>query len=107
VKRPPPLSEAAWQAQVLDLATICGWHVLHVRPGRTVHGYRVPVTGDLGRGWPDVLLARERIVIAELKSASGQLTPDQARVHDLLRAAGVAVFVWTPDDLDAVMEVLR
>jgi hypothetical protein len=70
----------------------------------------VPVSGPLGEGFPDLILVRERdrrLVLVELKSDTGRLTPAQVRVHACLRAAGVTVVVWRPRDWDDVVEALR
>jgi hypothetical protein len=52
------------------------------------------------RGFPDLVLARERrLIFAELKSARGRLTPEQARWLEVL--SGVEIVtpeVWYPTD---------
>lgn len=103
----PALSEAAWQQQVTDLADWKGWAWLHLRPGRTVTGWRTPISGPLGAGWPDLLLARrERLVALELKSARGRVTAEQAAVLAALAAAGAETLVARPADWGRVQEVL-
>lgn len=100
--------EAALQAHVIEMAEQwLGWRVLHIRPGRTKHGWRTPVSGMLGKGWPDLLLAkRGRIVAAELKGANGTLEPEQRDVLDWLRLAGVETHVWRPADWPAIVACL-
>ena len=93
-------------AQVVQAAELFGWQHVHFRPARTERGWRTPVSGPLGKGWPDLELKRERTVYAELKSQDGRLTPEQRAVHDVLRAAGDEVYVWRPSDLPEVLEVL-
>ena len=103
----PPILERDFQQQVTDLAEICGWSWAHFRPARTLHGWTTPVSGPLGKGWPDlVLLRRERIVFAELKRDKGKVDAHQAWVLELLGAAAEA-YVWRPSDLTAIAEVLR
>lgn len=101
------ITEAEWQRQVTDLAGIYGWSWAHFRPARTKHGWKVPVSGPLGAGWPDLVLVKhDRIIFAELKrSARDQLRPDQVAVHDLVRGA-VEVYVWRPEDLSVVVDLL-
>lgn len=97
------ISEADWQAQVIDLARIHGWIVAHFRPARTVDGWRTPVSAD-GKGFPDLVLARRpRVIFAELKSETGKVTAEQMLwLKELPNAC-----VWRPSDLDLVAEVLR
>lgn len=102
------ITEAEFQQQVCDLATLLGWSWGHFRPAKTARGWRVPVSGPLGKGWPDlVMVRRDRLVFAELKR-SAKLAPssDQTFVLGLLGAA-VETYVWTPDGIDAVADVLR
>jgi hypothetical protein len=53
-----------------------------------------------------LVLWRERLIFAELKAADGRLTALQRLVITGLRQAGQRVFVWRPEDLDEVREVL-
>jgi VRR-NUC domain len=105
-----PLSERAWQEQVTQLAGMFDWGWVHFRAARTVHGWKTPIAGPLGEGWPDLVLVRERdqrLLLVELKSDKGVLNPAQIRVHACLRAAGLDVRVWRPRDWTAVVETLR
>lgn len=106
----PPISEVDFMTQVTDLAEILGWTWVHWRPARTVHGWRTPVSGPLGKGWPDLFLARvrdQRVLLVECKRDGGRLTADQQIVEDLLRDCGLTVCVWMPRDWDTIVEVLR
>lgn len=102
----PTITEAQWQATVVELAQLHGWSVVHHRPARTDQGWRTAVSYD-GAGWPDLILLRDRLVVAELKSARGRLTPDQQAWIALLTDAGVETYVWRPDQFDDVAKVLR
>ena len=100
------MTEAQLQQAVMDLAAIRGWEQLHLRPAQTAKGWRVPVQGSMGKGWPDLTLVRgSRIIFVELKGAKGTLTPDQLWVLDRLRLAA-EVYVWKPEDWDTIVEVL-
>jgi hypothetical protein len=91
------MSEAELLAAILDLARLYAWRIAHFRPARTSHGWRTPMTGDVG--WPDLLMCRgDRIVAAELKSDRGIVTQDQANWLSALRAGGVETYVWRPAD---------
>jgi hypothetical protein len=92
----PSTTETELQDAVIELAHLFGWRVAHFRSARTAHGWTTPVSGD-GKGFPDLVLVRERIVFAELKSARGTLTVEQ---QDWLHALGIAeveCHVWRPE----------
>lgn len=103
------LSEAQFQKQVEELAKIYHWHWMHIRPGLNQRGsWRTPISGDLGAGWPDLVLVRgDRMVFAECKSEKGKLTGAQVMVLNALEATGHEVFCWRPSDFDSIAEVLR
>lgn len=103
----PPITEADWQQQVIDLAHVLGWKHLHVR--RTIGKGNKWVTATNLKGWPDLFLWHERqqrVIAAELKSEAGTTTPEQVDVLESLTAAGVPCFVWRPSDLEAVRDLL-
>ncbi len=104
-----PLTEAEWQAQVVELAHILGWEVLHVRRsiGRRNGKAGWQTTTSIA-GWPDLLMWRgPRLIAAELKSETGKATREQLRVLAGLRAAGVETFLWHPSDLPEIADALR
>lgn len=108
----PPMLEADLQRAVTDLAAVLGWQWAHFRPAQTSKGWRTPVSGPLGKGWPDLVLFRprdRRFLAVELKRTGGKTTPDQDAALDVLRGCGVESYIWRPDDLDSgrVLEVLR
>lgn len=102
--------EDEWQDTVLELAAATGWLVAHFRPARAkaddgADRWITPVAAD-GKGFPDLVLVRDRVVFAELKSSRGQLRPEQRVWLDRLRDAGAEAYVWRPDDFDQVAQVL-
>jgi len=99
------LSEKEWQKQIIELAGLLGWVVAHFRPAQTKSGWVTPVAAD-GKGFPDLVLVRDRIVFAELKAQKGKLSADQSNWIEWLRDADVEVYVWRPDDIDEVIETL-
>ena len=114
------LRESDFAAQVKDIANIYGYEYAHFRPALTKHGWRTPVAGTLGHGWPDYVFVREhdrRLIFAELKAGKRTPSIEQERVMNVLRsletgirpvnAARVEVFVWWPDDIDRIAEILR
>jgi len=101
----PSLSEAGFQALVVQLAETCGWRVMHVRRSR-VRGGKVATSTSID-GWPDLtIFGHGRLIFAELKSERGQLAAEQRRVLDELRRAGQDVRVWRPGDWIEVEETL-
>lgn len=99
-------TEAGFTAAVLDLAKLHGWRSAHFRPAMTAHGWRTPVQGD-GKGFPDLVLVRgPRIIFAELKAAKGRLSDEQEAWLADLRGTPAEVYVWRPDDWDAIVQIL-
>lgn len=96
------LSEADFQQRVIDLARGLGWAVGHLRRVRVQRAdgstyFETPVAAD-GAGLPDLLLVRDRLVWAELKSDDPrrQLDPPQEAWRDRFRRAGVEWHLWRP-----------
>ena len=61
------------------------------------------------RGWPDLIVLetmRGRPVAIEMKTATGIVSPPQARIHDSMRAAGWVVLVGTADNVIPELEEL-
>lgn len=101
----PPISEAVWQQQVIDLAHACGFKVNHVR--RSIGKGRKWTTATSVVGWPDLTLYRPgRLIFAELKSENGVVADEQKRVLADLAAAGAETYVWRPSDLDDIAALL-
>ena len=88
----PWTPEHEWRERVVGLAQAAGW--------------RVAQAGDARGGFPCLVLVRERVVLAEVKSAHGRLTGTQAGWRDALRAAGAEWHLWRPADIEVVLAVL-
>jgi hypothetical protein len=102
-----PLSEKDFLHQVTDLANIRGWHWVHIRSGMTRDSWRTPISGPLGKGFPDLLLCRrERILFLELKREGAKPTPEQIEVLGILGGAAETMLVW-PNDWDLIESVLK
>lgn len=108
------MREEDFLTQIIDLAHIYHWKVAHFRPAMTKHGWRTAVSAD-GAGFPDcVLLRGDRLIFAEIKSEKGQLTPAQNEWLDALAEVGgatnfqeIQTYVWRPDMLEEIAEILR
>ena len=101
-----PIRERDWQRTVTDYAELMGFSWAHFRAARTKHGWRTPVEGPLGRGFPDLVLTRERVVFVELKGSRGKPSAIQVAVHASLRQAGAEIYCWGPDDWPEVEATL-
>lgn len=96
------MTEAQFQAAVVDLAQYRGWRVMHIHDSRR----------GIGAGYPDLTLLHKstgRLLFAELKSARGHLSPDQKQWIADLRRGGHLVHVWRPADFvaRAIQDALR
>lgn len=90
------ISEADWQEQVIHLATLGQW--------RHFHPYNMRRSDP---GWPDLVLVRPpEILFVELKAQRGRLSQAQKEWIALLEACGLAVHVWRPSDIEAVVRCL-
>jgi VRR-NUC domain len=87
--------EKAFLARVQALAGSLGWLTYHTHDSR-----KSPP------GFPDLVLVRDRVVFAELKTDAGRLTDEQQEWLDRLGAAGAEVYVWRPRDWRQVRAVL-
>lgn len=100
--------ERDWQRQVCDAAELFGWRWAHFRPAQRANGHwMTPVSGPLGVGFPDLVLARDRVIFAELKAEAAQLSPPQRAVRESLLRAGAEYYLWRPSDLPAVLDILK
>lgn len=93
-------SEAAWQKQIVAVATRLSWW--HHHPKLSQYS---------SRGVPDLFLLHEgqrRAMWAELKDDHKHLSEFQVEVIERMRACGLEVHVWRPSfTLEAVVEVLQ
>ncbi len=89
------IAERDFLAWVIETARWCGWRAYH--PWLSVRSEP---------GFPDLLLAKpgEPLLLWELKSEQGRLTPAQQRWLDLLqRVPGIEVAVWRPSQRDQMV----
>jgi hypothetical protein len=92
----PRMTEAMLLAHVLRRLKALGWAAYHTHDSRRSQA-----------GYPDIAAVRgSRLLYAELKSRTGVLTVEQRLWLDALWSAGAECYVWRPDDLDWIDEVL-
>lgn len=91
------VSEAQFQSALIEMAHVLGWKCVHFRPALNGSGnWRTPVAAD-GGGWVDLVLVRDRVIFAELKSVRGKMSPEQVAWKDSLEAAGAEYYLWRID----------
>lgn len=96
------MTEADFLSAVIRAARDRGWMVYHPRPAQTSKGWRTAGQGDAA-GFPDLVLARDgRVIVAELKTETGRLTPAQ---ESWLRASGGEL--WRPSSWDRIVDALN
>ena len=101
------LSESSFQSVVIEIARWHGWKVFHPMPAMNARGrWATHQIGD--PGFPDLTLVHPThgLLFAELKSLTGRLSAAQIAWINTLRAAGCAVVVWRPSDLETIKLVL-
>lgn len=91
-------SEAAFQAQVKDLATLFRWDVYHTHRSQYSEA-----------GFPDLICVRDGVMLAlELKTETGRVTPEQeVWIAALDKVPGVTATVARPSDFDELKELFR
>ena len=93
------LSEQDFMQQIIDLAHLYHWLVYHTHDSRRS-----------APGYPDLAFCHpvhHQYFLAELKSATGRLSPAQQSWIDALQRAGIEVHVWRPSDFNAIVARLE
>ena len=90
------VSEAEFQAAVVQLAKTLGWHWHHAHDSRRTEA-----------GFPDLVLVRQgELLFVELKTDRGRLSRAQAEWRDVLQSCGAAWHLWRPSDWDDIARTL-
>jgi hypothetical protein len=92
----PKISERDFRHQVIDLCKLLGWK--HYFTWTSIHS---------PKGFPDLVLVRERVIFAELKTEKGKVTPNQQEWLDALKQANQEVYLWRPSDFDEIAGILQ
>jgi len=93
------ITERDLREQVRDLCKLFGWEFLFT--WTSIHS---------PKGMLDLLLInkeQKRVIFAELKTERGKLTPEQQETFDNLVACGQEVYVWRPQDIEGIADILR
>jgi VRR-NUC domain len=95
------MTEKELQDAVIDCLHRFGWYVAHFSPApmQTKGGvvWRTPFKAD-GKGFPDIVAVRDRLITIELKSKTGRVEPAQVEWAMRLNSAGVECYTWYPGD---------
>ena len=91
------MTEQQLQDAIVEAARLVGWRVAHWRPARTTKGWRTACAYD-AKGFPDLVLVKDRVIFAELKAARGALGDEQELWRTALATAGAEWHLWTPAD---------
>lgn len=96
------------QKLIIEKGHMLGWLIGHFPPVKGPAGWRTPVAAD-GKGFLDLILLRDRVLVAEIKGDGDRMRPDQIKWMTAWRIAGAEVHVWTPRDWDGgtIEEILR
>ena len=100
------ISHADWQKSVIEIARLYGWKVMHLGKAKTKTGRWLTPVGADGAGFPDLLMLRERVLVAELKSMRDTLRANQRVWLGAFLGAGCTAVTWKPCDVDRVHEEL-
>ena len=101
------MKESHFQSQVILLAKLHGWLVMHTRAVEIRPGvWKTPLQGHAG--YPDLTLVHKYkgVIFAELKSDTGRISPAQKIWHETLKEAECEIYVWRPKDIQAISERL-
>lgn len=93
------MSEAEWQAQVIECAERYGWWVYHNPDSRRSTA-----------GYPDLTCVHPQrgvTIFAELKTEDGQLSYEQERWRDALILSGQRWYLWRPHDWPEIEATLK
>lgn len=91
------MPEKVFQERIRTIAELGGWLLYHTFDSRRSNP-----------GWPDVVLAHPtgRVIIRELKTMRGRVSPRQREWLQALERAGLDVGVWRPCDIPEIERTL-
>lgn len=86
------------QKSVIDMAHLYHWHAVHNPTVETKHrGWTTALAAD-SKGFPDLMLFRDRAVAIEIKGDGDTLKPEQEEWGNRMRRANVEYYVIRPAD---------
>lgn len=109
------ISEEDFHRWFIKLAHRYRWLIAHFRTVRVQKAsgeiyYQTPIQAD-GKGFPDDVLVRERVIFVELKSNTGRLSQEQKLWKEAIERAGYEYHVIKPKDTEhnarKIIEILK
>lgn len=95
------MKEEELQHGIIEMAQFFGWLVAHFRTSMNARGeYQTAVAGD-GKGFPDLVLVRDRIIFAELKVGKNTLSFEQVMWRDAIINAGGEWHQWREEEWES------
>lgn len=103
---PVVANEEQFQKETIAVLQKYDWRVMHTRRARAGNDrFITPVAAD-GKGFPDLIAVRERVLAIELKAEDGYPKPEQLAWWHWFRQAGIESYIWRPSDWDKMMEII-
>ena len=102
------MSEKVLKDRLVNLAKCLGYLVHHDLPAMNMRGrWATHVQGDVG--FPDLILVHPKggMVVLELKSERGKLTPGQKIWMNAFERAGILAYVVRPSDMNFITRILE
>ena len=99
--------EREFATYVEHLLDLFGWTWKHDEPAvRQSGGWATSFRGD--KGFPDYVAVRDgRLIFAEIKNERGRVSKHQDQWLDQLRTTSAEVFLWRPENIQEIKEILR
>jgi hypothetical protein len=95
------------QKAIIDYAHTLHWSVVHNPAVETKQGWRTALAAD-AKGFPDLLLFRERVVAIEVKGDGDRLSDEQTEWSKRMMTANVEWYLIRPQHWpDTVKEILQ
>ena len=93
------VSETDWRSTLNDLFRCTGWTAYYIPDSRWA----------TASGFPDLTLRHHtaKVIVAELKTNTGRVTPAQKEWLRAFAASGVVAHVWRPRDMELIQNWLQ
>ena len=108
MRDPTAWSEADLREQVFKLANMYEWGIVYHRNSQGDTAWLPDLERKKSKGWPDLILVRPpRFLVVELKTDKGGVEKLQKVWLELLRQCPIEVYLWRPENLQEIANLLR